>query len=146
VRYGWSLSTDDWERYQNAEPGVHPMTWRRVCLRDLDQDSVPLGPGIYVICVRPSTKYPLILHDLYDAVYVGKALSLRKRFIQHCGVSSSEIERAKVCFRTPLDYWYLETDQIDTLESLLIQCLGPSGNVIAGAIQARIGAPQPAGI
>jgi len=146
VRYGWSLATEDWATFQNANPGVKDPSWHRVNLRLLDRDSVPAGPGIYMLCAHPSTKYALVPPHLYDAIYVGRATSLRNRFVQHCGVSSPRIEQAKTCFKSPLHYWYLETPNFSVLESLLILCLGPSANQIEGTIPATIGLGRPAGI
>jgi hypothetical protein len=73
-------------------------------------------------------------------VYVGKATALKTRFMDHCLHPAPEMQRAKRCFRFQLDFWFIEChpDAIAELESLLIECLGPSVNRVGGAITATI--------
>lgn len=53
-----------------------------------------------------------------------------------------ELQKAKECFDFNLDFWFLEcaAEFVAELESLLINCLGPSANQISGAIQVKINA------
>jgi hypothetical protein len=144
MRYGWSLDHAAWERCRIAD-----VQWKKTTLNPLKQDSVPLGPGVYAICARPAVLGSGVLEKLYNVVYVGRAQGgggLRTRFLAHCHRPSPQLQLAKLCFGAELDYWFLELNTADvaSTESMLIDCLGPIVNLVGGVIEARIGEPTSA--
>ena len=144
MRYGWSLEADDWDACRPADT-----LWHKHTLNALEQDSIPASAGVYAICSRAPKMGDGLLGRLYNVLYVGRAKGaggLRSRFLAHCHRPSSQLEKAKACFGANLDYWYLEVDEAEvaSYESRLIACLGPTVNLMGGAITARIGNPEPA--
>jgi hypothetical protein len=97
--------------------------------------------GVYAICTPGTQLTQGLLGKLYNAVYVGQAVDLRQRFLDHARNPGRELQRACNAFRV-LDFHYMTAPlgEIDYLEELLIECLGPSANQQRG-IQARIGQP-----
>jgi hypothetical protein len=140
LRYGWSLTRDHWEEFSSAIASYATTRWKVVKLRDIDQDSVPSCTGIYAISARVERSHKGFPPSLENVVYVGKATSLRGRFVDHCLHPAPELKRAKSCFHFHLDFWFIECGAAATakLESLLIECLGPSVNQVSGAITAII--------
>lgn len=142
VRYGWSLERTDWS---DARPLLSELRWRRVWLRVPDCDSVPVTSGIYAICTPAMREGDGLAGRLYNVLYVGQAISLRNRFLQHSRNPARELRRALSCFDY-LDYWFCEVDAIllNQAERRLISVFGPSVN-IQGGIRGVIGEPRPAG-
>jgi len=97
--------------------------------------------GVYAICTPGTQLSQGLLAKLYNAVYVGQAVDLRSRFLDHARQPGRELQRARNAFRI-LDFHYMTAslDDLNELEGLLIDCLGPSANQQAG-IRARIGQP-----
>jgi hypothetical protein len=140
LRYGWTLTRQYWESFTAAFASQATSPWRRVHLEDVNRDSVPSCPGIYAICAPVARSHQGFPPRLDNVVYVGKATALKARFMNHCRDPTPEMQRAKSCFRFQLDFWFIECrpDAIAELESLLIECLGPSVNRVGGAITATI--------
>jgi len=146
LRYGWTLTRQHWESFSVAVASHATSAWRRVALEEVNRDSVPARPGIYAICAKVARSHQGFPPRLDNVVYVGKAAALKTRFMDHCRHPAPEMQRAKTCFRFELDFWFIEchAEAIAELESLLIDCLGPSANLVGGAIKARIRpTPQP---
>jgi hypothetical protein len=143
-RNGWTLNKQQWDHLIQIVSGTE---WRKSSLDSLYQDDIPTSAGVYAICCGVSYLPSRPFGKLYNVIYIGKAESLRKRFLDHCMRPKIEIRQAKQCFREILDYWFTSVtpDRVDELESCLIDCLGPPGNLIGGRrILARIGSPRPA--
>jgi hypothetical protein len=145
MRYGWQLRSDLWEHLSAA---CANRTWTRTYLEASYSGAVPAAPGIYLICA--SAKGPLRwppdegqAPPLYDAVYVGQATDLRRRFCQHTR-GYRNVAKAINIFRR-LDYWYTRAieSELDALEERFIEALGPVAN--DRHVLARIGEPVPAG-
>jgi hypothetical protein len=102
---------------------------------------VPERAGVYAICTRGTRFTQGLLGRLYNAVYVGQAVDLRHRFLDHARRPGRELQRAHNAFQI-LDFYFMTAslDELNYLEGLLIDCLGPSANQQAG-IRARIGQP-----
>lgn len=135
-----------WRRYLQFCSET-PVTWSRTFLEPAYQDSIPSGAGVYAICARPPGQQDgAVPRELYSAVYVGRSRTLRSRFLRHCRLKLREFRDALADPTTRLEFWYTElpTSKIEACETLLIDCLGPPGNVIRGTIEARIGSPRPA--
>jgi hypothetical protein len=146
MRYGWSLDKEQWQTLIRTTATI---TWSRVHLRDLDRDSIPERPGVYVICAKVKGFGQGVFSELYNVIYAGQdGVSLRRRFLEHCGKPKVELRSAQNCYIYPLEYWYsvVEVEQLDEIEGALIDCLGPPANLVRKlTIKARLGRPQPAG-
>lgn len=145
MQYGWSADKLIWARLVQALPVA--IQWRLVQLRSNNSNSVPDHPGVYVICGAPPAPGPIVQIDLYNALYVGQATKLRKRFRDHCLDPADNISALKACWGTSLDFHLavLPPESLDKIEGLLIESLGPPGNRKRGnRIMAHIGPAQPA--
>src|SRR5262245_9721589 len=132
MRYGWTLERLEWDRLIKVANGT---SWFHVRLAPLYRDSAPENAGVYAICARIPFLTQRPFEVLYNVIYIGKdGSSLRRRFLEHCRVPKQEIAQAKQCFSDNLDYWYTAVDSnyIDNLEACLIECLGPTANLIRG--------------
>lgn len=139
MRYGWSTDRGAWRRLsvQAVE-----RNWKRVPFAALHQGAVPAQAGVYVICTPGLAADAGLFGVLYNAIYVGQSRDLRKRFLQHCRSPGRELATALNCFRV-LEFWSacVDSSQLDGMEALLIECLGPPANQQAG-IRATLGAPE----
>ncbi len=140
LRYGWTLARKQWESFSEAVGSHATSAWRHVRLDEVNRDTIPPRPGIYAISAPVARSHQGFPPKLDNVVYVGKATTLSARFMDHCLHPTPELQRAKACFLYELDFWFIEcrAEAIAELESLLIDCLGPSVNVISGAILAKI--------
>lgn len=146
MRYGWQLNVPFWTQLAVA---CRTREWKRTYLEDTYQDSIPTGSGVYMICASVHDGLAIpgstegLYKRLYNAVYVGQAVNLRRRFAQHVR-GYGNVPKARPIFRR-LDYWYtttLETD-LNALEQCLLDALGPAAN--DRNVTARVGHPVPAG-
>jgi hypothetical protein len=146
MRYGWSLDREHW---QILITNAGAITWNRVHLRDLDRDSIPDRPGIYLICAKVKGLTQGVFNELYNVIYAGQeGVSLRRRFLEHCRIPKLELRNAQQCYVYPFDYWYsvVEVEHLDKIEGSLIDCLGPPANLVRKVtIKAHLGKPRPAG-
>ena len=151
MRYGWSLSKDDWHMLPNTL--VKGDSWRSVQFNIADKNSVPACSGIYIICTLPPERRrggvssPNDLFGLlYMAIYVGQSENLKQRFHQHCTDPKAEIQDSRECYEDSMEFWFtrVDVDQLDVIESQLIGCLGPPANAVKGVIFAKIQHPIPA--
>jgi hypothetical protein len=146
MKYGWNLDDLAWER---AQERLIVLQWRRVLLVEVQATLVPESSGVYLICATPPLKREGAsekpLANFYNALYAGQSKSLRERFKTHSRISSPDIEQAKKTFKV-LDYWYALVDIIDLnfVESLLLDVLGPTANRINAPLQGTLGNPEPA--
>lgn len=143
MRYGWSLEETRWKPLWLAMSGFQ---WNFVSLLQINASLLPEACGVYMICASAiRTPEPVQVPPLYNAIYVGRSNNLRTRFGQHC-MGYGEVPQAKRTFRE-LDFHYTVVPEGDSkrLESLLIDALGPSANIIGGQIKARIGQAQEVG-
>jgi hypothetical protein len=139
MRYGWSLEEPSWQRLRALKDRGK---WRRCKLDQLQRVHVPTEPGIYLIGASATKDDGEPFSTLYNAIYVGQSTNLQARFLQHIRTPQDPLRLARSCFPI-LDYWFLEVDasELDSLEAVLIDCLGPSANRRSG-IRARIGPRQ----
>lgn len=139
--HGWSLSKKHWNELAQI---IKDTVWARSSLHHLYQDLIPETAGIYMICskVKCITQDPF--NKFYNVLYIGQANPLRRRFLEHCRNPQKEVHKAKQCFTIPLDYWYttVPQEQLDRIETLLIDSLGPSANLQRGVIRGKICAPR----
>ena len=84
------------------------------------------------------------MERLYSAVYVGQSRNLQRRFGDHVRTNRGKVADAKQIFRR-LDFWYalFDSSDLDRVEKLVIQALGPSAN--ERYVRAKIGNPEPIG-
>ena len=80
---------------------------------------------------------------LYNAIYVGQASDLRRRFREHVR-GYRDVVHAESIFRR-LEFWYSEFERrnLGEIEQLFLDALGPTAN--GKNVKARIGEPIPAG-
>src|SRR5215204_5800314 len=96
MRYGWSLDKEQW---QTLIRSAAVMTWKRARLRELDRDSIPNRPGVYVICAKVKGFSQGVFSELYNVIYAGQdGVSLRRRFLEHCREPKIELVNAQSCY------------------------------------------------
>lgn len=143
----WSLIEKEWNLLRET---LAPYKWKRTDLDKLYRDKVPSKPGVYIICSNPPHNFGKdIFPKLYNALYVGKSdKSLRVRFLNHCQNPKDELAETKKVFNYKIDYWYTEVplDSVDDVETIIIDCFGPSVNSKRGqgSIKIRLKDPVPA--
>ena len=140
MRYGWSLDRSTWsERVActHASAGAYVPS-----LSPLSRSHVPeRSRHLRDLHTRHACLPRSLLGKLYNAVDVGQAIDLRQRFLAHARSPGRELQRAHNAFQV-LDFYFMTAslEDLNQLEALLIECLGPSANQRAG-IAARIGEP-----
>ena len=142
MRYGWNIHSAPWEL---ASKEIRKLEWKKVFLDPIQTVIIPEKSGVYLICGRPpietdSTK-PLAI--FYNVLYAGQSGSLRARFATHAKLTSPDLELAKKTFRN-LDYWYALVENVDLnrVEGLLLEVLGPTANRVNAPLQGRLGKPE----
>ncbi len=144
MRYGWNIDRASWERASNI---LQKLEWKKAFLDPSQAFVIPEKSGVYLICSRPpvpvesdSTK-PLGI--FYNVLYAGQSVSLRTRFNTHAKSSSLDIELVKKTFRN-LDYWYalVEKVDLDGIERILLDVLGPTANRINAPLRGQLGKPE----
>jgi len=142
MRHGWNLDHEAWRSLQNI---MKDYDWHRAPLETLYKSKVPESRGVYMICGCPKD-IPVrgqVMNKLYNALYVGQASNLRRRFQDHVR-GYGNVVRAKLIFRK-LDFWYCTTSdtEVNLAERQLMEAFGPSANVVY--VKAKLGDPVPAG-
>lgn len=134
MNYGWTLNRESWVKLASA---LNQRPWRSVSFSIYEKPQVPITRGVYVFCARPYTdptedqKQRSLLRHLLNAVYVGQAVNLRKRFDDHYRKPMPPMRDLRGCFRGTLEFWFTSADSLEELcllEGLLIDCLGPTAN------------------
>ncbi len=144
MRYGWNLNSAPWER---AGKELLQLEWKKVFLDPSQAFVIPEKSGVYLICGRPpvppETDAAKPLAIFYNVLYAGQSGSLRSRFTTHAKSTSQDLELAKKTFRN-LDYWYALVESIDLnrIEGLLLEVLGPTANRVNAPLQGRLGKPE----
>lgn len=144
MKYGWTLEQDKWDRLFGL---IKETKWKKTFLDYIWRTQVPDSPGVYTICVRIKNINISPYKDFYNIIYAGlDCISLRRRFEEHCRSKKPEIIQAKSSFAEKIDFWYstINYERLFEMESCLIDCFGPSANLVSGRIMAYIGDPQPA--
>lgn len=144
MRYGWNIHSAPWER---ADKEIQKLKWKKVFLDPSQTFVVPEKSGVYLICGRPPVSVeadptkPLAI--FYNVLYAGQSGSLRTRFATHAKSTSADLELAKKTFRT-LDYWYAIVENVDLnrVEGLLLDVLGPTANRVNAPLQGQLGKPE----
>lgn len=142
MRYGWQLDKSRWEELADT---CRDREWTKTYLEDVYKSSIPKTSGVYIICA--SLRYVLppssLRDDLYNAIYVGQATNLRRRFTQHVR-GYRNVPKALEAFKR-LDYWFTEVGlaELDDVEQSFLDTLGPTAN--DKNVRAKIGRPIPAG-
>lgn len=144
MRYGWNIDSAPWERAGNE---IQKLEWKKVFLDRSQTILIPEKSGVYLICGRPpvpvETDPTKPLAIFYNALYAGQSGSLRARFDTHAKSTSPDLELAKKTFRN-LDYWYALVENVDLnrIEGVLLDVLGPTANRVNAPLQGRLGKPE----
>ena len=144
MRYGWNIHSAPWER---AGKELQKLEWKKVFLDPSQTFVIPRKSGVYLICGRPpvpvETDPTKPLAIFYNVFYAGQSGSLRARFATHAKLTSPDLELAKKTFRN-LDYWYALVNNVDLnkIEGLLLDVLGPTANRVNAPLQGRLGKPE----
>jgi len=144
LRRGWSLNIQDWRELAVLLTGTK---WNSVPFDETARVLVPQKPGVYMIVA----KSPVIRLDHFNSLrtplYIGRSKSsLRTRFSQHIKIPQERVRSIhEFCPLIAVQFLFtlVSRSEVCTLESLLIDCYGPSANIIRG--KARLGTPIPAG-
>lgn len=142
MNYGWRLELECWQRLRVA---IETFRWQRVYLELDYARQVPKTAGVYLICAR-AKEVPIsgtVMKQLYNTVYVGQTIQLKRRFKDHINGYGNVRNALKIFKR--LDFWYseLNADSLDEIEQLLIDAFGPAANI--NNVKAKLGNPVPAG-
>ena len=144
MRYGWNINSDPWEL---AGKEIQKLKWKKSFLDSSQTVMIPAESGVYLICGRPpvpvETDLEKPLAIFYNVLYAGQSKSLRGRFATHANSTSTDLELAKKTFKN-LDYWYALVDNVNLniIEGLLLNVLGPTANRVNAPLQARLGKPE----
>ena len=144
MRYGWNIHSAPWER---AGKELQKLKWKKAFLDPSQTFVIPEKSGVYLICGRPpvpvETDPTKPLAIFYNVLYAGQSESLRARFDTHAKSTSQDLELAKKTFRN-LDYWYALVNNVDLnkIEGLLLEVLGPTANRVNAPLQGRLGKPE----
>jgi hypothetical protein len=144
MRYGWNINSASWER---AGKEIQKLEWKKAFLDQSQTFLIPEKSGVYLICGRPPVpaetdpKKPLAI--FYNVLYAGQSGSLRARFATHAKSTSLDLEIVKKTFQN-LDYWYALVENIDLnrIEGILLDVLGPTANRVNAPLQGRLGKPE----
>lgn len=144
MRYGWNINGSSWDR---AGKEIQNLKWKKAFLDSSQTFVIPERSGVYLICGRPPVPVekdltkPLAI--FYNVLYAGQSASLRQRFATHAKSTSPDLELAKKTFRN-LDFWYALVENVDLnrIEGLLLDVLGPTANRVNAPLQGRLGKPE----
>ena len=149
MRYGWSLDRNIWAKLPLEF--IADSEWRSVGLSSSDANSVSTNPGVYAICASPlsrnrSTKVSPndLFGHLFNTLYIGQAINLRERFNDHSGPNATrEVKEARMTYQGSLEFWFcrLPVQEIGAMEIALIDCFGPTANLVRGSIRGKLRSP-----
>ncbi len=135
-QYRFVLSPEQWAAYKDAKIAG----WNLIRLSKATRKSVPLDSGIYTLLILPSVaNHPSCSY----LMYVGQAVSLRKRFSEYLNRERRESGRPKV-FRLLNVYdkhvWFAFTgvprNRLNSVEDGLIEAhLPPCNDKLPAAIR-----------
>jgi len=116
--------------------------WHLFRLRESERDSVPNQPGVYALLAVPS----VAAHPASSYVmYVGKTLSLRRRFSEYLGKEADPLGRPKISDFLHMYSGYVwfsftltEKDSLDSIEAGIRDALVPPLNTQFGARISKI--------
>ena len=151
MKYGWSLCARQWEELKAA---LAHLTWSRVFVAKRWASDVPCEAGVYMLCTPPP-QCPLSFKEgagLFNALYVGRADDLRRRFNNYCRRKniSEEARRALDELlgeggRMFFIFSVIPPERLRETEGCLIRCLGPSVNKRDEIkLRGKVGLPIPA--
>jgi len=140
LEYGWSLDPAPWinfDKFTNLDDG-YVLNWKIKPFDKFYKDSIPEKPGVYMICVKPPSN-PNFPKNFYTPIYIGRASeSIRSRFLYHLGSSAMpKVKKARILFSKDPDQIMFHftkclPEDVPTLESILIDCFGPTSNDARG--------------
>ena len=129
IRYGWPIHRLEWELLPQE---VYASGWQSRPLGHASRRSVPPVTGVYIMSVRPPQAFSMHepFCDLLEVIYVGRSTNLRNRYSDHLNTPSPKVRIARDTYSDSLRFWFLSLpkDRIAIVESLLIDCFGPSAN------------------
>ena len=140
-RGGWVFNRNLWI---DLSLKLENLPGSRVKFLPHERHLVPDRSGVYVICLAPFSTGRSFIPKLYDAVYVGQAVNLRRRFGDHLEGTSSVGEVLKA-FPNSLDFYFVEIEKskLDEFERHMYSVLGPSANKVSPPMRASLGEPLP---
>ena len=108
MHYGWTLDKAAWTKLITV---TRDRAWRKVSFSRLEKAQVPTEGGVYVFCAKPmsvsvNATQRHLLRTLLNAVYVGQAVNLRKRFDDHLRTPMDPMRRCRAVFSTTLEFWF----------------------------------------
>jgi len=140
LEYGWSIDAAPWinfDLFTNLDDG-YSLKWKAKPFDKFYQDNIPVEPGVYMICVKPPPN-PNFPKNLYTPIYIGMASeSIRSRFLYHLGSSAMpKVKKARILYskhpeQAMFHYTKCQAADVATLESILIDCFGPTSNDARG--------------
>ena len=135
-KYTFTLSPTQWSSY--GETSVRK--WRVLRLHKSERQRIPPASGIYTLLIQPGVaRHPACSY----LMYVGQAVSLRKRFGEYLKKERRESGRPKIfrLLNIYTDYvWFAFADvakaRLDTVEDQLIEAhLPPCNNKLPATIR-----------
>ncbi len=128
--HGWRCRLEVWQALGRLLSGI---TWCKVFFRPASKLQVPAFSGIYILASSPpNCVRGLCADSLYNVLYVGKSVNLRRRFMEHLQSPDGAMQAVRRVFSRHIEFWHtaceIKLDQLDMLESHLIHCLRPTAN------------------
>lgn len=147
MQYGWSLDATKWRALLDAISTLE-LSFSRSRLEKLYASDIPRKPGVYLICTSAPGADDVFISELYTAIYVGKSdKSLRSRFHSHCSNKVRKLRQA-LGSQKRFHFWYsvVQSEYVQSMEGLLITCLGPPDNSQTASVRipVTIGEGRPA--
>ena len=121
---------------------THNHNWHLLRLRDSDKESVPNQPGVYTLLTVPD----VAAHPACSYVmYVGQAVSLRRRFSEYLSKEADPLGRPKISDFLHMysgyiwfSYTLIQKDSLDSVEAGIRDALVPPLNTQLGAHISKI--------
>lgn len=136
MKYGWQLNSESWF---TLSTDVIPLPWACVPFRQSFANQVIDVPGVYLICGHtPIHNDARPFRHLFNVIYAGlSTTSVRTRFRAHLTNPKPRLRDAVNAYgamRDQLKFYFAQAPAVIVphLESLLIDCFGPTGNSQAG--------------
>ena len=137
----WLRTSDGWGKLCSA---LDSRPVKRVRFAAEFAVSVPKGPGVYAVLLKPAPGGPGFLREMADLVYVGKSGNLRDRFSQH--LAGRTDVRQRVAGFDEVWFWYVPStnEELNDLELMLYQVVRPELNKVSPTYRGKIGPSRPA--
>jgi len=133
MRYGWSCEYDLWVTARSA---VEDRAWFSLPYVIGYEHTVPERSGVYMITLLAAEMLggEGFWKRMQGPIYIGQSENLRRRFKEHVLNRSTVGAYLKNLPKLQYCYCNVEKDQLDDVESQLVQVFGPRINRVQPAV------------